>query len=133
MIMMPVGGWPRYFSKNGSSSVVGSRRCAMRIRLPKSIGASVVGVSVLVILQPTAMTAQNQAPSVSVKAPAAAPMMRTPWGEPDLQGIWTVEADTPLQRPARYANQEFFTEAQPEELDLARSALLDLVMRRDLA
>jgi hypothetical protein len=23
--------------------------------------------------------------------------LRTPWGEPDLQGIWTEEFDTPLQ------------------------------------
>src|SRR6266566_1158819 len=60
----------------------------------------------------------------SAQAPAAAPALKTPWGEPDLQGIWTDEANTPLQRPARYANQEFFTEAQRAELDKARSALL---------
>jgi hypothetical protein len=45
-------------------------------------------------------------------------------GEPDLQGIWTDENDTPLQRPAKYANQEFFTEAQRAELDRARSEVL---------
>ena len=49
--------------------------------------------------------------------------LTTPWGEPDLQGIWTDESDTPLQRPAKYANQEFFTEAQRAELDRLRSAL----------
>src|SRR5229473_5561438 len=43
--------------------------------------------------------------------------VKTPWGEPDLQGIWTDETDTPLQRSPRYANQEFFTAAQREELD----------------
>jgi len=42
----------------------------------------------------------------------------------DLQGIWTDENDTPLQRPAKYANQEFFTEAQRAELDRARSEVL---------
>jgi hypothetical protein len=47
--------------------------------------------------------------------------LRTPWGEPDLQGIWTEGFDTPLQRPARYANQEFFTEAQRQELDRRRA------------
>jgi hypothetical protein len=47
--------------------------------------------------------------------------LRTPWGEPDLQGIWTEEFDTPLQRPARDANQEFFTEAQRQELDRRRA------------
>jgi hypothetical protein len=44
----------------------------------------------------------------SAQAPAAS-ALATPWGEPDLQGIWTDETDTPLQRPAQYANQEFFT------------------------
>jgi hypothetical protein len=49
--------------------------------------------------------------------------LKTPWGEPDLQGIWTDEFDTALQRPPRYANQEFFTAAQREELDRERTAL----------
>jgi hypothetical protein len=46
----------------------------------------------------------------------------TPWGEPDLQGIWTDEFDTPLQRSAKYANQEFFTAIQREEFDKQRAA-----------
>ena len=50
--------------------------------------------------------------------------MKTPWGDPDLQGIWTEDFDTPFQRPAKYASQEFFTEAQRAELDNRRSALL---------
>ena len=50
--------------------------------------------------------------------------LRTPWGEPDLQGIRTEEFDTPLQRPARYANQEFFTEAQRQELEQTARRLL---------
>jgi hypothetical protein len=49
---------------------------------------------------------------------------RTPWGEPDLQGIWTDPNDTPLQRPAKYANQEFFTPEQRAELDKERAGLL---------
>ncbi len=73
-------------------------------------------------------TAQAQATSAASAAP------KTPWGDPDLQGIWTDEFDTPLQRPARYANQEFFTEAQRAELDRQRSALLDRrATDRDLA
>src|SRR5262249_31009977 len=47
---------------------------------------------------------------------------KTPWGEPDLQGIWTDEFDTPLQRPARYGNQEFLTKAQRDEIDRQRGA-----------
>jgi hypothetical protein len=63
-----------------------------------------------------------QALAVSVSSPASA--LKTPWGEPDLQGIWTDETDTPLQRPAKYAAQEFFTAAQRAELDEARTAVL---------
>jgi hypothetical protein len=63
-----------------------------------------------------------QAPPNFTAAPAPAAALKTPWGEPDLQGIWTDENDTPLQRPAKYANQEFFTPAQRAQLDEARTA-----------
>jgi len=62
-------------------------------------------------------SAQGQAASGATQA------LKTPWGEPDLQGIWTDESDTPLQRSPKYATQEFFTEAQRAELDKLRSAL----------
>jgi hypothetical protein len=74
-----------------------------------------------VILVPITRT-EAQASLSSATAPA--PTLKTPWGEPELQGIWTDETDTPLQRPAKYSNQEFFTETQREEIDRERSALL---------
>ena len=39
-------------------------------------------------------------------------LRRTPWGDPDLEGIWTNATLTPLQRPPELASKEFFT---PEE------------------
>src|ERR1700674_4471182 len=92
----------------------------MRTRLLKLVGVAAVSMAVLVFLKPVKVAVANQAPT----APATAPAPKTPWGEPDLQGIWTDESDTPLQRPAKYANQEFFTEVQREELDKERSELL---------
>jgi hypothetical protein len=63
--------------------------------------------------------------STQAQTPAATGQaFKTPWGEPDLQGIWTDETDTPLQRSPKYASQEFFTEAQRAELDRERSELL---------
>src|SRR5579883_848880 len=59
----------------------------------------------------------------AAESPAANVSLRTPWGEPDLQGIWTVETDTPFQRSPKYANQEFFTEAQRAEFDRERAQL----------
>ena len=52
-----------------------------------------------------------------------APALKTSWGESDLQGIWTDEYQTPLQRPTRYANKEFFTDAERAELERERAAL----------
>jgi hypothetical protein len=57
-------------------------------------------------------------------ASAQASALKTPWGEPDLQGIWTDESDTPLQRSPKYAAQEFFTEAERADLDKTRSTFL---------
>jgi hypothetical protein len=49
--------------------------------------------------------------------------IQTAWGEPDLEGIWANEYETPLQRPARYANQESFTDAERAELDRQRASM----------
>jgi hypothetical protein len=95
----------------------------MHIRTLKLIGAAVVILALLVLCKPPQLTVAQEGPSASATG-AAAPALKTPWSEPDLQGIWTDESDTPLQRPAKYANQEFFTEAQRAELDKERAALL---------
>src|ERR1700751_5772254 len=58
-----------------------------------------------------------------VSAQTQAANLKTPWGEPDLQGIWTVEYDTPFQRSPKYANREFFTEAERAEFDRVRAQL----------
>src|SRR5712691_1204567 len=98
----------------------------MRERFSGSmITVAIAGAAVSVVISMSITRASAQAPVASATAPAPTPT--TPWGEPDLQGIWTDETDTPLQRSPKYASQEFFTEAQRAELDQQRSALL----RRD--
>ena len=37
---------------------------------------------------------------------------RTPWGDPDISGMWSYASLTPLQRPERLGEKEFYT---PEE------------------
>jgi hypothetical protein len=96
----------------------------MRSRILKSIATAVVIISAVVLLRPAQVTVAQEGPTPSVKPSAAAPVLKTPWGEPELQGIWTDESDTPLQRSPKYANQEYFTEAQRAELDQERAALL---------
>jgi len=89
-----------------------------------AVAAAVVGA--IFSLSVRRISAQSPAVPAKTSAPSAtsAPALKTPWGEPDLQGIWTDESDTPLQRSPKYANQEFFTEAQRAELDKERAALL---------
>jgi hypothetical protein len=81
------------------------------------------GPMVTVAIAATAVSVAISVPVTSAQAPAASgTALKTSWGEPDLQGIWTDEFDTPLQRPPEYANQEFFTQAQREEIDKQRRA-----------
>ena len=50
--------------------------------------------------------------------------IRTPWGEPDLQGIWTTEVDTPFERPERFGDREFLTPEEQAALDEQRAGLI---------
>jgi hypothetical protein len=95
----------------------------MRERLSRSMIMVAIAAAAAALSMSIARTSA-QAPAGSATAPASASALKTPWGEPDLQGIWTDETDTPLQRPAKYADQEFFTPAQRAELDRARTAVL---------
>ena len=79
------------------------------------VAIAVAAVSAIAAVSITRTSAQAPAPSI--------PALKTPWGDPDLQGIWTDETDTPFQRSPKFANQEFFTDAQREDFDVQRSTL----------
>jgi hypothetical protein len=80
-----------------------------------AVAIAAAAVSAVVAVSVTQTSAQAPAPP--------APTLKTPWGEPDLQGIWTDENDTPFQRSPKYASREFFTEAERAEFDKVRSVL----------
>jgi hypothetical protein len=42
---------------------------------------------------------------------------RTPFGQPDLQGIWSNATITPFERPPELAGKEFFTEQEAAEYE----------------
>jgi hypothetical protein len=92
--------------------------------LGSMITVAIATAPVSALISATITRTSAQAPTPSGAAPTPALALKTPWGEPDLQGIWTDETETSLQRPAKCANQEFFTETQREEIDRERSALL---------
>ena len=85
----------------------------MRKRLLQVLGVVAVILAVLVLVK---MTPAGSASS--------SPGLKTAWGDPDLQGIWTDDYQTPLQRPARYANKAEFTDQERAELDNQRAAIL---------
>src|SRR5258705_7281767 len=86
-----------------------------------SVTIAVSAVSAVAVVSISRPWAQAPTPKPSASQTFA---LQTPWGEPDLQGIWTDESDTPMQRSPRYANQEFFTDAQRADLHRQRSALI---------
>ena len=88
-------------------------------------GVAAVLVVFVVFLEQTPVPAASPDPPASGQAVA-----RTPWGEPDLQGIWTNNFDTPLERPARYKDREFFTEQERASIDNERARILGLGNRR---
>ena len=65
-----------------------------------------VMVATIIVLSTFAVVAQ-QAPASPGTAIAGA--LRTPWGDPDLQGIWSAGTLTPMQRPVRWANRPVLT------------------------
>jgi len=86
------------------------------------IGVAVVIVAVVALLR--LAPGQDSKATTETGATNAGPAPSTPWGEPDLQGIWTSDAETPLQRPAKYANREFFTDEERAELDKLRATAI---------
>ena len=48
----------------------------------------------------------------TVFAQSPAPGLTTPWGDPDLQGVWDYWTFTPLERPDEFAGRDVLTEEE---------------------
>jgi hypothetical protein len=55
--------------------------------------------------------------TLALLASADAFAQTTPWGDPDLQGVWSNLAPIPLERPAALASKPFFTESEAAEAE----------------
>ena len=80
-----------------------------------TMGRALAIAAILAWIAPLA----GQAPATHVKtAPAPKPgakkwtPLRTPWGHPDLQGLWNNGTTTALERPADLAGKEFLTDEE---------------------
>jgi hypothetical protein len=63
--------------------------------------------------------AQTPAPSSPQRSTYAVP--RTPWGDPDLQGVWpsTAMVGVPLERPKQFGTRNLLTDAEFKERQTA--------------
>lgn len=52
-----------------------------------------------------------------VSQPEASGVPRTPWGHPDLQGVWVGSTLTPLERPTRFAGKAFLSAEEIADLE----------------
>src|SRR5262245_27563420 len=76
-------------------------------------------------LASTLVAQATKAPApAAAKKPAAKPFTppKTPWGDPDLQGVWTSDdyIGTPMQRNAQFGDRLFAT---PEEIARAEAQI----------
>lgn len=81
------------------------------------LSACVVVIAVMV-LAPGPAVGQRLADATPTAAAAqTGPQSRTPWGAPDLQGVWSFATLTPLERPDEFAGKAFLTEAEAAEYE----------------
>ena len=89
----------------------------------RHLAAGPVGIAVLVLGMSLAgmpaghgftVAEASEAPSGAQHGAGA---LRTPWGDPDLQGVWDFRTITPLERPAELADQAFLTEEEAAGLE----------------
>jgi len=73
----------------------------------------IVGTLALVLVLFVCGSAAGQTPAAAADTKGAPTVSRTPWGDPDLQGIWNFGTITPLERPAEFAGRDRLT---PDEV-----------------
>ncbi|PYR33832.1 MAG: hypothetical protein DMF90_19485 [Acidobacteria bacterium] len=76
--------------------------------------AALVMLVTVVALGSTPLSAQ---PSSSGARAATWQQAKTPWGDPDLQGIWNNVTATPLERPKELGEKALLTETEAEEYE----------------
>ena len=82
-------------------------------------------VAVMAVVSLASVPTSGQAPvAATAKNAAATTVPRTPWGEPDLQGVWRYEGVTPLERPKEFGSREFLTDAEIAQRDQQERKIL---------
>ncbi len=92
-------------------------------RFSTSVSALVIVLGVVTLLPAPAVAQTDGAEAWTLP--------RTPWGEPDLQGIWDFRTMTPLERPEELAGKQVLTDDEAAEYEAERVASLDKDLRTE--
>ena len=97
--------------------------------------AALVAVTALVWLAPVVVAGHTVTSSLVPDAQASAEgvqtetdgwtLPRTPWGAPDMQGIWDYATLTPLQRAIEFGEKEFLTDEEVAALEQRKAERAD--------
>jgi hypothetical protein len=107
----------------------------MSHRVLASQGASVIVIAVG-LLAPVRVAGQTRAAEATETKPATANTWtppRTPYGQPDLQGVWLSNSATPLERPKALEGRQFLTDEEMTELKRRAVRLFDAKGKGDFA
>jgi hypothetical protein len=80
-----------------------------------ALGGISIGIGLMVCSAPqTAVAQQRQQGQQSAGSKAGWKQPMTPWGEPDLQGMWPLNhlISTPFQRPERFGDRRLMTDEE---------------------
>ena len=92
-------------------------------RFSTLIGALVIVLGVVALLPVPAVAQTDGAETWTLP--------RTPWGDPDLQGIWDFRTMTPLERPEELAGKQVLSDDEAAEYEAERLASLDKDLRTE--
>ena len=82
----------------------------MNRRVEFSMGASAIAIAFALL---AAVPVKGQTAALGKTSAAAAhAALKTPWGDPDLQGLWTGSTVTPLERRPEVGGREFLTKEE---------------------
>ena len=88
----------------------------MRFRhLASSATVAAVAAAMFLMVQPVAGQTPTREKAKSRASGASQP--RTPWGDPDLQGIWTNTTTTPFERPSAHSGKDVLSDEERVALD----------------
>ena len=79
----------------------------------------VLATAIVILSLALAPGAAQTPTAAKTAAPTTWTLSRTPWGDPDLQGVWRYEAAIPLERPANLADTPFLTDEEVARRDQA--------------